>query len=85
MGNWTAELYGLLPHVSTSWVLVAAGGTGWSLPYVQAEGRPRLVPGLASREMSRLLGLSVIAYRHARVTSDEQNQHQEGIFLHLML
>lgn len=79
--GWTTEIYGLLVHPSSNRILMVSGDSGWALPGIQTTGRPYLQPPLASPELSRLLDFPVIAYRYARIVSNEQDTHQEGVFV----
>ncbi|MDQ3614736.1 MAG: aminoglycoside phosphotransferase family protein [Chloroflexota bacterium] len=79
--KWTAGIFGLLAGCASNRVLMVASGDGWSLPGCHLEGRPELSAGLATGEMSRLLGVPVIAYRFARLQKDRENHRQEGVFV----
>ncbi len=78
--GWTSDLFALLPHPSTSRVLMFAGEDGWSLPSILVTSKIDLTPGLATREMSRSLGFPVLAYRYAHIAEDEHRRRQAGIF-----
>jgi hypothetical protein len=77
---WTSVLFALLPHPTSSRVLLVASDTGWSLPSTRVTGKIELTVGLATREMSRALGFPLLAYRYAQNTVDEPTRKQEGIF-----
>lgn len=78
--GWTTEIYGLLPHTYANQIFMVPGRTGWSLPKSQIEGRPLLEPHLATQKMRQVLGLPLIAYRYAQITSNEEDKRQECIF-----
>jgi hypothetical protein len=79
--EWTTGIFGMLAHPSTNRVLMATSEDGWSLPGRHLEGRPELSAGLATRELSRPLGVPVLAYRYARIQKDRGKRWQEGVFV----
>lgn len=79
--EWTTEIYGLLPHPSTSRVLMVERESGWALPSIRLEGRPFLYASLATNELRQVLGSSVLAYRFAQINVDEPKMLQEGVFV----
>jgi hypothetical protein len=48
-GEWDSDVYGLLPHLLTSRVLMVPQEGGWSLPGAPAEGRIEFTPRLVIR------------------------------------
>lgn len=70
-------IYGLLLHFRQ--VFIMKGTTGWCLPGVQVE--EKISTGLATKEMSRLLGQSVVAYRYVSIKENMQLGRKEGIFI----
>ncbi|MBP3966672.1 aminoglycoside phosphotransferase family protein [Paenibacillus lignilyticus] len=79
MNNDTV-IYGILPHPTLKGkVFVQKENDEWCLPGMQVEEPISSI--LATREMSRMLGQPVVAYRYVSISENLQSGRQEGIFL----
>lgn len=72
-------IYGILLRVDTGQVFVISGELGWELPIVIIDGYPSA--GIVTREMTRLLGCTVISYRYVTITEAGPQGNNEAIYL----
>ncbi|SDW98416.1 aminoglycoside phosphotransferase family protein [Paenibacillus sp. CF384] len=73
-------IYGVLPHPTLAGrVFVQKENDEWCLPYLRVEEQISSIS--ATREMSRLFGQTVVAYRYVSISEDLQTGRREGIFL----
>ncbi|SFT23685.1 aminoglycoside phosphotransferase family protein [Paenibacillus sp. BC26] len=73
-------IYGILPHPTLKGkVFVQKENEEWCLPGTQVE--EPISPTVATREMSRLFGQPVVAYRYISISDNLQVGRKEGIFL----